>query len=324
MLTLSSWYPKIDLNESFYEDDSCRIGVNGQNYYLVSKLDTTIIVYERSHPQKTRTFIDLVSVDSLRYNSFKRLYNELVENSGSGRSRLTAAEIRFRLENPTLRFEDDTSLENIHCREIDILKKAYQNDCYTHLNSDISWQIKHFMKYVDLYEIRIIDSKCINDLGKMLIIIDEKNELIYRAIIRDNILYFTNLIKEKPTKESFVKKYFQLSDYEHYESLSDVIIDIFKSDKLFIESRYDPIIKAYSIYCHRTISDGDTLTTSVEQKTINEQEYDVNFIFNFIFDSEFLCYPKEDFIERLRELSILGENECVTLEHVKVYEMTVI
>lgn len=324
MLTLSSWYPKIDLNESFYEDDSCQIGVNGQNYYLISKLDKTIIVYERSHPQKTRTFIDLVSVDSLRYNSFKRLYNELGENSGSGRSRFTAAEIRFRLENPTVQAEYVPSLTEMHRHEIDILKKAYQNDCCTHLSSDISWQIKLFMKYVHLYEIRIVDSKCVNDSGKMLIIIDENNELVYRAIIRDNILYFTNLIKEKPTQESFVKKYFQLSDYEHYESLSDVIIDIFKSDKLFIESRYDPIKKAYSIYCHRTISDGDTLTTSVEQKIISEHEYDVNFIFNFVFDSEFLCYPKEDFIERLRELSILAENERVTLEHIKVYEMTII
>lgn len=324
MLTLSSWYPKIDLNESFYEDDSCRIGVNGQNYYLISKLDKTIIVYERSHPQKIRTFIDLVSVDSLRYNSFKRLYNELGESSGAGRSSLTAAEIRFRLENPTVRFEEDQSLEKTNYREIDILKKAYKNDCCTHLSSDISLQIKRFMKYVNLYEIRIVDSNCVNDSGKILIIIDEINELVYKAIIRDNILYFTNLIKEKPTKESFVKKYFQLSDYKHYESPSDVVIDIFKSDKLLIESRYDPRIKAYSIYCHRTLSDGDTLTTSVEQKTISEYEYDVNFIFNFVFESEFMCYPKEDFIERLRELSILAENERVTLEHVKIYEMTII
>lgn len=324
MLTLSSWYPKIDINESFYEDDSCRIGVNGQNYYLISKLDKTIIVYERSPPQKTRTFIDLVSVDSLRYNSFKRAYHELGESSGAGRSSLTAAEIRFRLENPSVQAEYVPSLAEMHRHEIEILKKAYKNDCCTHFSSDISFQIKHFMKHTDMYEIRILDSKGIHNVEKMFAIIDEKNELVYRAIIRDNILYFTNLIKEKPTKESFVKKYFQLSDYEHYESPSDVFIDIFKSDKLFIESRYDPIIKSYSIYYHRTISDGDTLTTSVEQKTISENEYDVNFIFNFVFESEFMCYPEEDFVERLRDLSILAENERVTLEHVKVYEMTII
>lgn len=218
MLTLSSWYPNIDLNESFYEDDSFRIGVNGQNYYLISKLDKTLIVYERSHPQKIRTFIDFVSVDSLRYNSFKRLYNELGETSGSGRSRLIAAEIRFRLENPSVQAEYVPSLAEMHRHEIEVLK----------------------------------------------------------------------------------------------------------SDKLVIESRYDPAIKAYSIYCHRTISDGDTLTTSVEQKTISEHKYDVNFIFNFVFYSEFSVYPKKDFIERLRELSILAENEPFTLEHVKVYEMSVI
>ena len=324
MLTFASLYPKINLNEFFYEDESFRIGVNGHHYYLISKLDTTIIVYVKSNPQKIMTFIDLILVDKLRCSSTQRLYQELGDTTGSGKTRLTAAELRFRLENPTIQSNHVPSLEEVHSYEIERLKKAYKHDCCTHFNSAISWQIKHFMKYVNLYSLRILNSTSVHQSDKKLAIVDEDNELIYKAIIREELLYFTNLVKYRPVKESFVKKYFELSEYEHYESTTDVVIDIFKSNFFSIESRYNPVTKDYVIYFSQYEIVDDLVTTAIFERTIASDVYDVNFIFNFIFETKFIRYPRQEFTGMLQDLSILEYGEVLTLEHVNIYEMSVI
>jgi hypothetical protein len=325
MLTLSSWYPNIDLNESFYEDDSCRIGMNGQNYYLISKLDKTIIVYEKSHPQKIRTFIDLVSVDSLRCNSFKKLYHELGDTNGSGKSTLQASHIRFLLEGGIAQAEFVENFADQHRGEIKLLKKYYENDCCTHLSVSVSQQIKQFMKYSKFYDIRI---KISNDFGMMtqqLIIIDEDTESIYWAIVHDDVVYFTSLPRYQPIRENIAKNQFRLSYYYHYTSVSGCFIDLFKSPNLIMKSYYDPILKTYTIDGFRK-KDDDELNefVSVYQEISRKETYSIDFIFDFIFENELVHYPSNDFIKTLRDMSILGEDEMMRVEHVKTYEMAII
>lgn len=324
MLTFASLYPKINLNEFFYEDETCRIGVNGHHYYLISKLDSTIIVYVKSNPQKIMTFIDLILVDKLRCSPMERLYQSLGDIDGHGKSQLPAAVIRFLLENPTVKIDREPSLEQVHHYEIERLKRSYKHDCCTHFNSNISWQIKHFMKYVNLYSIRILNYNSIHQSDKKLAIVDEVNDLIYKAIIRDELLYFTNLVKAKPLKESFVGKYFELSEHSHYESATDQVIDIFQSNLFSVESHYNPITKEYLICSIRYEVVDDSVTTIISEQTIAGDVYDVNFIFNFIFETTFIHQPRQEFIGMLQDLAILEYGETLTLEHVNIYEMSVI
>lgn len=325
MLTFSSLYPKINLNESFYEDDDCRIGMNAQNYYLISKVDNTIILFDQSHPQKIMTFIDLILVDKLRYNSFKKLYHEIGDTTGSGKSTLQASHIRFLLEGGIAQAEFVENFADKHRGEIKLLKKYYQNDCCTHLSVSVSRQIKQFMKYSKFYDIRI---KISNDFGMMtqqLIIIDEDTESIYWAIVHDDVVYFTSLPRYQHIRENIAKNKFRLSYYYHYTSVSGCFIDLFKSPNLIMKSYYDPILKTYTIDGFRK-KDDDELNeiVSVHQEISRQETYSIDFIFDFIFENELVHYPSNDFIKILRDMSILEEDGKIQIEHVKTYEMAII
>lgn len=341
MLAFTSMYPRIDLNESFYEDDDYRIGMSENKYYLVSKLNTTVLVYEK-HPEKIMTFIDGALVDKLRYSSLKRLYASLGETNGSGTSKMLASRIKFILENiNNANAEYVPSPAETYHNEIELLKNAYKNDCCTHLTSDISWQIKHFMKYAKSYDIRIYDEMSVHGMTKFLILIDEGEDVIYKAIIRDGKLYFTNHKREKTLRELFVKDNFNFYDYGYYESTDGEIINLFRSRLRLIESHYNPKSQQYTINVKHGFTNGRTMREMIDKEiinelldenvnqmvthsTINQAVYDENYIFNTIFESELIFEPTRAFINNLLELSIVDENMPITIEDVKIYEMTVI
>lgn len=337
MLTFASLYPKIDLNDTFYDDESCRIGINENNSYLISKLDSTVIVYDKTN-SKIMTFIDSILVDKLRYSSLKRLYDV----SGSGTSHLLSSRIRFMLENTndiTAKYEP--SLAETYHNEISILKNAYKNDCCTHLSSAISWQIKHLMKYSTTYDIRISDETTVRGVAKNLILIDEGTEVIHHAIVRDGKLYFNNTKKENISRISFIKNNFNLYEYGHYEANDGEIINLFRSRLRLIESHYNPKSQQYTIDIKQGLTDGSTMRELMDKSVmfehINEfvndkvchlkmkqSIYDENFIFNFVFERDIIFEPRQSFIDNLVELSIIDEGSTITPEAVNTYEMNII
>lgn len=338
MLAFTSMYPRIDLNESFYEDDNYRIGTSENNYYLFSKLNTTVLVYEK-HPEKIMTFIDGFLVDKIRYSPLKRLYSSLGEGNGSI---VLASRIKFILENiNNVKAEYVPSPEETYHKEIKLLKNAYENDCCTHLNSDISWQIKHFMKYAKSYDIRIYDEMSIGGMTKSIILIDEGEDVIYKAIVRDGKLYFTNPKREKSLRESFVKDNFNFYDYGYYEATDGVIINLFRTRLRLIESHYNPKSQQYTINVKHGFTNGRTMQEMIDEEIINElidenvnqmvtqskinqAVYDENYIFNTVFENEIIYEPTQDFINNLVSLSIIDVNTPFTIEDVKTYEMVVI
>lgn len=68
----------------------------------------------------------------------------------------------------------------------------------------------------------------------------------------------------------------------------------------------------------------ENVNQMVTHSTINQAVYDENYIFNTIFESELIFEPTRAFINSLLELSIVDENMPITIEDVKIYEMTVI
>lgn len=341
MLAFTSMYPRIDLNESFHEDDNCRIGTSENKYYLVSKLNTTVLVYEK-HPEKIMTFIDGFLVDKLRYSSLKRLYASLGETNGSGTTIMLASRIKFILENiNNADAKYVPSPEETYHKEIKLLKNAYTNDCCTHLTSDISWQIKHFMKYSKSYEIRIYDEMLIDGMTKSIILIDESEDVIYKAIVRDGKLYFTNPKREKSLRESFIKDNFNFYDYGYYEATDGEIINLFRTRLRLIESHYNPKSQQYTIKVKHGFTNGRTMREMIDKEIIkelidenvnqmvteskiNQAVYDENYIFNTVFENELIFEPTQAFINSLVSLSIIDDNTPLTVEDVKIYEMTVI
>lgn len=338
MLAFASMYPRIDLNESFYDNDNCRIGVSENKFYLVSKLNTTVLVFEKN-PDKIMTFIDGFLVDKIRYSSLNRLY----ETSGSGMTHLPVSRIKFILDNiNNVTAKYDPSLEETYYNEIIILKNAYKNDCCTHLSSDISWQIKHFMKYSKSYNIRILDEIVVDGVTKSLMIIDEDSQAIHYAIIRNGKLYFSSATREKPLRISFITNNFNFYEYGHFESTDGEIINLFRSQLRLIESHYNPKSYQYTIDVKHGLTNGHTMREmidnsgikevtndeSVNEKvthsTINQAIYDENYIFNIIFETEIIFEPTQSFIDSLVELSIIDENIPITPEDVNIYEMTII
>lgn len=325
MLTFSSLYPKIDINDTFYEDVDCRIGVNTNHSYLISKLDSTIIVFDKTY-SKIMTFIDLILVDKLRYNSLKRLYSEIGEDNGSGSSKTPASQIRFSLENigSVVNATYHPSLEEIHRSDIELLKIAYKNDCCTHLSSDISWQIKHFMKYIRTYDVRIHEALFSDGLKNYLIIVDEDHEIIYESILHNGILYFSDPKREKPLKYRLVDINFNSFTYKYYVSLSGNILHSLVFGNVSMEVYYDILLKEYTINYKQETIDEDNVNFITVPKKLVQSEYNEDFIFDFIFENYIINFPRYSFIEKLVELSILEENSPLTFEHVTTYEMMLI
>lgn len=337
MLTFASLYPKIDLTDTFYDDESCKIGINANNSYLISKLNSTVIVYDATH-SKIMTFIDSILVDKLRYSSLKRLY----EVSDSGKSQLSASRIRFVLENANnVNAKYEPSLAETYHNEISILKNAYKNDCCTHLSSDISWQIKHFMKYATTYDIRISDANTVRGVTKNLILIDEVTEVIHHAIVRDGKLYFNNTQKENISRISFIKNNFNFYEYGHYEANDGEIINLFRTRLRLIESHYNPKSQQYTIDIKQGLTDGFTMQEMMDKSiayeptsevindkvchlTMKQSTYDEDFIFNFVFERDIIFEPRQSFIDNLVELSIIDKNTTITPEAVNIYEMNII
>lgn len=65
MLTLESLFPILNLTTPSHDDEFCLFGESDNKVYFVSKLDTTIIIYDNLNVNLL-TFIDNVLVDKRR------------------------------------------------------------------------------------------------------------------------------------------------------------------------------------------------------------------------------------------------------------------
>lgn len=285
MLTIQSLFPKIDLTMHSYEDDFCFFGESDHKIYFISKLDTTIIIYDNIC-SKLLTFIDEILVDKRR---------------------------RFRKLEPIIQEKD-----------LEFLQKAYKNDCCTHFGKDISKKIRHFMKYVRSYDLRIFDMPSVHNDTKFIFINDEIDKIQYKAIVRDNEIYFNNPKKEHSIIHSLFINKFKFRGYDEYTSPDGKVINIFQTYSRIIEAYYCPQQRCYLIDGKRDIQDYDFDGSSIFFKRIENVDYDETFIFNFIFETEIINEPLESFLNKLAELSIINVNEKLTMDHINMYEMVMI
>lgn len=287
MLTIQSLFPKLDLTIHSYEDEFCFFGESDNKIYFISKLDTTTIIYDNIY-SNLLTFIDDILVDKRR---------------------------RFRKLEPIIQEKD-----------LVFLLKAYKNDCCTYFGKDISKKVRHFMKYVRSYDLRIFDVPSIHNDTKFILIEDEVDKIQYKAIVRDNEIYFNNPKKEHSIRHSLFINKFKFCRYDEYTSPDGKVINMFQTYSRVIESYYCPVQRCYLIDGKRGIQDYDFDFDGSSSffKKIEKVDYDETFIFNFIFETEIINEPLESFLNKLVELSILGFDEKLTMDHINMYEMVMI
>lgn len=300
MTTLNTLYPVIDLaHQIVYENERSFLAETGELIYLINKSDNAVIVMD-CKSQLNHMVISIFK-ENVLVNSFD--VRHLFITQGTGYTPEGIQEERWKMY-------------------IDFLEPYYLNDCALHLGVDINDQINHFMKHVAYYKVHL---HFLHEHGKKVLntieIEDNVYNFTYKAIVRDNLVYFTEMFNDDPEREEFVKSKFNLQDYTHYESAGGYVIDSFAGDWFIAETHYDPYLQLYQ---YKTVRYENSTVFKDMELIKDHQEYDVNFIFNFIYNHVIIHYPKYSFLEKLVELSILSEDEKLTHEHMKIYDMATI
>ena len=300
MTTLNTLYPVIDIaHQIVYENERSFLAETGELIYLINKSDNAVIVMD-CKSQLNHMVISIFK-ETVLVNSFD--VRHLFITQGTGYTPEGIKEERWKMY-------------------IDFLESYYLNDCAIHLGVDINDQINHFMKHVAYYKVRL---NFLQEHGKKVLntieIEDNVYNFTYKAIVRDNLVYFTEMFNDDPEREEFVKSKFNLQDYTHYESAGGYVIDSFAGDWFVAETHYDPYLQLYQ---YKTVRYENSTVFKEMELIKDHQEYDLNFIFNFIYNHVIIYYPKYSFLEKLVELSILSDGERLTHEHMKLYDMATI
>lgn len=300
MTTLKEIYPKIDFNHQIvYKNDCSFLGEIDSIIYLINKSDNAVIVM---NCDKDPTHMGIsIFKDNILVNSFNVKHLFISKNT---------------------RYTPEGIDKERWQMYVEFLESYYRNDCAIHLGTNINDQINNYMKNVAYYKVHI---NFVEEHGQKILatieIVDKVYNFNYKAIVRDGLVYFTMMFNDDPDREEFVKSKFNLQEYIHYESSGGYVIDSFSGDLFIAETHYEPYLKLYQ---YKTVR-YDNSTVLKEMDIIKEQqEYDVNFIFDFIYNSVIIYHPKYSFIEKLVELSILTDGERLTPEHMKIYDMATI
>lgn len=299
MATLNELYPNIDLSQTVYENEVSFLGACGLIRYLISKLDDSIIVLDMEKDHIHNTI--LVFSNNILVNTFK-IKHLFITTS-------TSTDI-----NESLRSRDQYIAE--------FLQLYYLNDCFIHLGSLVNDQINYYMKSTLYYKVNLYICE---ERGKKVLnyieIEDNVYNYTYKAIVRDGLVYFTMMFNDDPEKKDFVTTKFNLRDYNHYESVGGYVIDTFSGDYYIVESHYDPYAHQYKI----TSACYETQKVNKDMEVVEQESgYDLDFIFNFVYNKVIMNYPKYSFLEKLVEMSILSEGEKLTHEHMNIYDMATI
>lgn len=299
MTTLKDLYPMLDVKQHIvYSTERSLLGKSGELIYLINKSDNAIIVMDtnRSNNLGVTVFKDNVLV-----NSF---------------------DVRHLFISQSASYTTEGIQRDIWKMYVEFLEPYYLHDCAIHLGTDINDQVNQYMKSVAHYNVRL---KFLQEHGQQVLstieIEDKVYNFTYQAIVRDRLVYFTMMFNDDPDREAFVKSKFNLQEYTHYESAGGYVIDTFAGDWFIAETHYDPYLQLYQ---YKTIRyDNSTVFKDIDLIK-DHQEYDVNFIFNFIYNSLIIYHPKYSFVEKLVELCILTDGEKLTHEHMKLYDMATI
>lgn len=297
MTTIKELYPHINLEHFAYETERSFMGYCDRIYYLVNKSDEAVIVMDtKKDPAYVLVFIfeQETLVNTFRHKNLFMTHSAQDDVEGERNQGLTT-----------------------------LMESYYSNDCFIHLGSAINDQVNQFMKSVNCFKVKL---HFLHEYGKQVLdfieIEDRVYDYVYKAIVRDGLVYFTMMFNDDPEKEEFVNNKFSLNVYNHYEAAGGYVIDVFMGDYFRVTAHYDFYEEQYTVDIVRY--DEDSKVKKYREILKNHEEYDVNFIYNFVYEAVVLHYPKYTFVKELVEMSIISEDEKLTPEHMKIYDMAVI
>lgn len=300
MTHLKELFPTIDYKHQIvYKNECSLLGKSEDLHYLINKSDNVVVVMDSNkHPNHMGIF---VFRDNILVNSFNVKHLFISQHTSYTPEGIEQERWKMYVE---------------------FLESYYSNDCAIQLGTVINDQVNHFMKSVSYYKVHI---NFVQEHGQQVLnnieIEDKVYNFNYKAIVRDGLVYFTMMFNDDPEQVAFVKSKFNLQEYIHYESVGGYIIDSFSGDCFISETHYDPYL---NLYQYKTVRYENLNVLKDSDLLKDYQEYDVNFIFNFIYDNVIIHYPKHGFIEKLVELSILSDGEKLTHEHMNIYAMATI
>jgi len=296
MSTLKSLYPHINLKHVAYENERSLMGYSDRVYYLTSKhTDTVILMDANKEPSYLLVYIfhDGLLVNTFKHKSLFMTHSAQDDKEGERKKGLTT-----------------------------LMESYYSNDCFIHLGEAINDQVNQFMKSVNCFKVKL---HFLHEYGKQVLdfieIEDHVYDYVYKAIVRDGLVYFTMMFNDDPEKQEFVTNKFSLNIYNHYEAAGGYVLDVFMGDCFRVIAHYDFYEEQYTV---DIVSYDDAKIKKYREVLKNNEEYDVNFIYNFVYESVLLHYPKYTFVQELISMSILNEDEQLTSEHMKIYDMAVI
>jgi hypothetical protein len=299
--TLSSLFPDIDLGYITYENNKSLFAQTDNYCYLINKSDNVVIVYDKNVTGRDK--IVFIFMD-----------NHLVDTIKSRRL--------FVCDN--ISYDPDVIEQERQKMFVEFLEEIYKHSCHIHLGQNVNSQIQEFMKSVEFFEVSL---HFLNEYGANVLsyisIEDKVYNFIYYAIVRDGLVYFTMMFNEDPKNQIFVQENFKLNSYQHYESSSGYIIDTFFGENFFGEVHYDPYFKKYTLNL-KYLDAANFSVIECHQVLEHHTEYDVNFIFDFVYNNIIINDPRYNFIQKLIDMSILQDNETLNKEHMKLYEMALI
>lgn len=297
MTTFKELYPQINLEQIAYETEHSAMGYSDRLYYLVNKKNDAIIVMDTSKDSFYLTVF--VFEQETLVNTFKHKHLFMTHSA-----------------------QDDVEGERNQALTT-LMESYYNNDCYIHLGEAINDQVNKFMKSVNCFKVKL---HFLNEYGKQVLdfieIEDHVYDYVYKAVVRDGLVYFTMMFNDDPEQEEFVNNKFNLNVYNHYEAAGGFVIDLFSGDYFKVTAHYDFYEEQYTVDIIRY--DQSSKIKKYREILKNHEQYDVNFIYNFVYETVVLNYPKYTFMQELIEMSILNEDEQLTSEHMKIYDMAVI
>lgn len=302
MTTLNTLYPVIDIEHQIvYENERSFLAEVDSLIYLINKSDNVVIVMDYDYKSQLNHMVISIFKNNILVNSLN---------------------VKHIFISQSINYTPEGIKEDRWKMYVDFLEHYYLNDCVLHLGEHINDQIKHFMKSVAYYKVNL---NFLQEHGKQVLntieIEDNVYNFKYHAIVRDGLVYFTMMFNDDPEREEFIKSKFDLQAYNHYEAAGGYVIDFFNGSLFIAETHYDPYHQHYEVKSVRYTESAVVPNVEILKE---RPEYDVNFIFDFIYDTVMIHYPKYSFTEQLIELSILTEGEALTHEHMKLYDMAII
>ncbi len=287
-----------------YEDYDCIISEhnNGYNYY---DKELAVMVTTDNNIRSSKVFKDDIMLSSIGFKLFSFDYFLYSED----------------YVDPTIK------------KIIRLAKYSIKNCIHIHFEKDIIEQVFSFCKKNiknEDYSISVNKDRTLYPYYQYAIEITDLNkaydQIKYKAIIRDGIVYFSWVFEDESNYDNFLKSNFENVTVERFHHEDD-IITTFMTSAYCIDIHYKAKIKEYDIMIghYDTLLDGNVLTaTKWGDRLIIQQEYDVDFVARKALELVILNTPKESFIKTLKSMDLMGDSDILTIDVVDVYQMATI